>query len=231
MGQCATCHAGCCRSFVVPLTGADILRIISQKKLSFWDFACRWADPEGAIALKYAPHFHFRDQPQTPFVISLIQEQSSQFPGTPRCRFLVEGPQSAEQPLGVSHCGIYGERPSACRVFPTKFDHSGELAVIYDVPAAGRGLSHPVYQLCPRAWRPEDLDPIQQVQDLVVARYEMSFFFKLAAAWNARPGEWSLFPDFLQMVYAKRVITADEDREAEPVLEPSELLEFPRIAA
>ena len=116
MSLCATCHAGCCRSFVVPLTGADILRIIAQRQLSFWDFACRWADPEGTIALKYAPHFHFRDQPETPFVISLIQEYSSQFPGTTRCKFLAEGPQTSERPLGISQCGIYGERPSACRV-------------------------------------------------------------------------------------------------------------------
>jgi Fe-S-cluster containining protein len=230
MGQCATCHAGCCRSFVVPLTGADILRIISQKKLSFWDFVCRWADPQGSIALKYAPHFYFRDQLETPFVISLIQEYSRVFPGTTRCKFLTEGAQSAEHPLGISQCGIYAERPTACRVFPTRFDHSGELAVIHDIPAAGRE-GHPVYQLCPRAWKPEDVDPLQQVQDLVLAKFEMNFFFKLAAAWNANPGEWRLFPDFLQLVYARRVITAEEERSAEPAPEPAETLTFPRIAA
>ena len=231
MSQCATCHAGCCRSFVVPVTGADILRIASQNGLSFWDFVCRWTDPEGSIALKYAPHFHFQDQPQTKFVISLIQEYSSQFPGTTRCKFLAEGPPTSEHPLGIAQCGIYGERPSACRVFPTKFDQSGELAVIYDVPAAGKGGSHPVYQLCPRSWKPEDLDPIQQVQDLVVAKYEMNFFFKLAAAWNEHPGDWLLFPDFLQMVYAKRVLSQDEDRDVEPAPAADEVARFPRIAA
>jgi Fe-S-cluster containining protein len=231
MGQCATCHAGCCRSFVVPLTGADILRVISQQKLSFWDFVCRWADPHGSIALKYAPHFHFRDQPDTPFVISLVQEQSRVFPGTTRCKFLAEGAQSAEHPLGISHCGIYGARPAACRVFPTRFDHSGELAVIHDIPKAGREGGHPVYQLCPRAWKPEDLDPLQQVQDLALTKFEMNFFFKLAAAWNAKPGEWRLFPDFLQLVYARRVITADEERGEEPAPEPAETVPFPRIAA
>src|SRR5436309_1350773 len=134
MSQCANCHAGCCRSYVVPVHGADVLRIMSQRKLSFWDFVCRWADPDGAIALKYAPHFHFRDQPDVPYVISLIQEYSSQFPGTARCKFLDEGAQSGEHPLGTAKCGIYEDRPSACRVFPTKFDSTGELAVLYDVP-------------------------------------------------------------------------------------------------
>jgi hypothetical protein len=204
---------------------------MSQQNLSFWDFACRWADPQGSIALKYAPHFFFRDQPRTPFVISLLQEQSRVFPGTTRCKFLTEGAQSTEHPLGISQCGIYGQRPSACRVFPTKFDHSGELAVICDVPAAGREGGHPVYQLCPHPWKPEDLDPLQQVQDLALAKFEMNFFFKLAAAWNANPGEWRLFPDFLQMVYARRVITADQDRGAEPAPELAEVATFPRIAA
>src|SRR5262249_21831561 len=125
MGQCATCHAGCCRSFVVPLTGADILRIMSQKKLSFWDFACRWADPEGKTASNYAPRLYSRDEPDPPFVISLIQECSSLLPGTTRWKLLGEGPQSREHPLGISQCGIYGERPCACRVFPTKFAPSG----------------------------------------------------------------------------------------------------------
>src|SRR5260370_39993627 len=111
-----------------------------------------WVDSQGAIAVKFAPHFHLQDKPQTPFVISLIQEESRQFPGTNRCKFLVEGDQSREYPLGISQCGIYGERPSACRVFPTKFDHSGELAVLCDVPGSGRDGSPPVYTLCPRRW-------------------------------------------------------------------------------
>ena len=232
MSQCATCHAGCCRSYVVPMTGADILQIMSARKLSFWDFACRWADPEGTIALKYAPHFFFRDDPETPYVISLIQEYSSLFPGTTRCKFLVEGAQTPDQPLGISHCGIYGERPSACRVFPTKFDSGGELAVLCEVPKEGRGGIHPIYRLCAKQWEPKDLDPVRQVQDLVIAKYEMSFFFKLARGWNARPGEWKSFPDFLQLVYAKRVLP--QQQEDEHVAESDEaatIIPFPRIAA
>jgi Fe-S-cluster containining protein len=231
MSQCATCHAGCCRAFVVPLTGADIMQIMSARKLSFWDFACRWADPQGTIALKYAPHFFFRDAPQTPYVISLIQEYSSQFPETTRCKFLVEGAQTPEQPLGISHCGIYGERPSACRVFPTKFDSADELAVLCDVPQSGKGDSHPAYRLCPKKWEPQDVDPIRQVQDLVIARYEMNFFFKLARGWNARPGEWKSFPDFLQLVYAKRVLSQEQDEENVADSEPAMIIPFPRIAA
>lgn len=231
MSQCATCHAGCCRSYVVPLTGADILQVMSARKLSFWDFVCRWPDPEGTIALKYAPHFFFRDDPQTPYVISLIQDYSTLFPETTKCKFLVEGAPTAEAPLGISHCGIYGERPSACRVFPTKFDAAGELAILCDVPAAGKGGSHPVYRLCPQQWQPQDLDQIAQVQSLVIAKYEMNFFFKLARAWNARLGEWTSFPDFLQLVYAKRVLPKERDDEPTADSDGPTVLQFPRIAA
>lgn len=231
MGQCATCHAGCCRSYVVPLTGADIQQIIADQKLSFWDFACRWADPNGSIALKYAPHFFFRDAPEIPYVISLLQDESRQFPGTTKCRFLVEGPPASGQPLGVSHCGNYAARPSACRVYPTKLDRSGELAVLCDVPPSGKEGSHPVYQLCPRKWEPRDLDPIGQVRDLIVAKYEMNFFFKLARSWNERPGDWRTFPDFLQAVYANRILSSERDDVDQPDADEAPILQFPRLAA
>lgn len=231
MSQCATCHAGCCRTYVVPVTGADILGIMAQQKLSFWDVACRWADPDGGIALKYAPHFFFQDAPRIPFVIALLQRESGVFPGSKCCQFLDEGAPTSEHPLGVSRCGIYGARPAACRVFPTKFDRSNELAVLCDVPAQGKAGADPVYRLCPRPWKPEDLNPIEQVQHLVVARYEMNFFFKLAAGWNARPGNWREFPRFLQLVYANRVIAKDQDDPPDVETVPLRAEPFPRIAA
>lgn len=231
MSLCATCHAGCCRTYVVPLTGADILRIMSKQQLSFWEFVVRWADPQGKIALKFAPHFHFRDDLQTPYVIALMQEESGQFPGTSRCKFLIEGEQSSQHPLGVSQCGIYGDRPSACRVFPTKLDREGELAVLCELPQQGPAGNHPIFRLCSRPWEPRDLDPIQQVQELVVAKYEMNFFFRLASAWNEQPGDWRAFPEFLQGVYGNRILPvgAEGQVESQPVPEP--VVRFPRRAA
>lgn len=205
MSVCAGCHAGCCRSFAVPVTGADILRIERDSELSFWDFVCRWADPQGTIAQKYAPHFHFADEPETPFVICLRQTESVFFPRTSKCRFLREGAPSPEQPLGEARCGVYGCRPAACRVFPTKFSRSGQLAVLTDVPCRGRSGEEPLYSLCPRPWEPRDVDPVAALQDLVVARFEMNFFHQLADGWNRRPGQWEVFPDFLRLIYSRRV--------------------------
>jgi len=230
MSQCATCHAGCCRSFAVPVTGADILRIQTRQKLSFWDFVCRWADPDGEISLNHAPQFFFRDEPQTPFVICLKHEASVQFAGTTRCQFLAEGIATAEHPCGISKCAIYVDRPAACRAFPAKMNGTGELAILYDIPAYGRKEERSAFRLCERPWRPEDLDPIQQVQDLVVAQYEMNFFHRMASGWNRRPGQWSDFPTFVEFVYANRLQSddrADESRE----LSVRPVVPFPRIAA
>lgn len=227
MSLCDSCHAGCCRSFAVPITGADILRIERDRGLEFWEFACRWADPQGFIARKYAPQFHFQDEPQTPFVICLIHAESATFPSTTKCRFLEETPPSEEHPRGLGRCGIYSSRPSACRAFPTKLNTTGELAVIYDVPPRGRTQDTPAYDLCPKSWEPADFDPVSTVQDLVVARYEMAFFHQLARMWNRAPRPFELFPDYIRLAYGGRVIREPAPVEAEDAVGAPRTLRFP----
>ena len=186
------------------------MRIEQGLGLSFWDFVCRWEDPEGRIALNYAPHFIFEDEPETKFVISLMHQESEFFKGTTRCRFLTEGSPDAEHPLGQARCGIYNFRPAACRVFPTKFDPANELAVIQDIPQRSRDVNDEIYDLCPRPWEPEDLDSVRPLHDLVIARYEMQFFCSIAERWNRNPRPWDVFPDFLRLVYSRRVVRQDE---------------------
>lgn len=209
MSLCEGCHAGCCRSFAVPVSGADVLQIVRHQGLSFWEFVCRWADPDGSIAGNYAPHVYFDDEPDTPFVLCLTHVPSDQFPGTTRCRFLLEAPDNNGNGDGVQSvgaaCGIYADRPVACRVFPAKMMPRNELAILYDVPEYGRPGKEPAYRLCPRQWTPADVDPIEQVQDLVVAQYEMNFYTTLVQSWNRDPGPWLAFPDFLTQVYDQRV--------------------------
>jgi Fe-S-cluster containining protein len=213
----------------VPITGADILRIEREQKVDFWQFACRWADTNGFIARKYAPHFHFRDEPETPFVICLRHVDSTTFAGTTKCCFLDEQPPTAEHPRGVSRCSIYGSRPGACRAFPTKLNATGELAVIYDVPDRGRLSDTPAYNLCPEPWKASDFDPIRTVQDLVVARYEMAFFHQLARLWNRTPRPFELFPDYVRLAYEGRVVHESDLPGAAPADEADEprTLRFP----
>jgi Fe-S-cluster containining protein len=205
MAPCQSCHAGCCRSFAVPITGADMMTIERRFGLSFWDFACRWADPEGKIARGRVPHFFFPDVPDTPFVICLMQTQSVFLPGTVKCRFLVECPPDQEHPLGEARCGIYHGRPAACRVFPTKMNTTGDLVVLCGAPPKPRDNAHPVYDLCPREWEVHEVDPIQGLQDLVLTKYEFAFFAEIARAWNQSPKAWDAFPEFLRIVYSHRV--------------------------
>lgn len=221
MNPCESCHAGCCRSFTVQVTGADILRIERDLQLDFWDFACRWADPNGDVARDTAPQFYFEDDPETPYVICLMHVDSRVHPGTTMCRFLEESPIDAEHPRGVARCGIYDSRPATCRVFPTKLNETADLAVLYDVPARGRGTDEPAYELCPTEWSPADVDPLQTMDHLVLAKYEMAFFHHLADIWNRQPQSWQLFPDFLRAVYASRVI---KDPQA---AEPPQKIRFP----
>lgn len=206
MTPCNTCHAGCCRSFAVPVTGADIIRIETELGLSFWDFVCRWADGNGNIARNTAPHFHFSDEPETPFVICLKHVDSRHLSGTTKCRFLEESPPDAEHPLGLARCGIYEHRPATCRAFPMKLDESGQLAILYPLPERGRSGETPAYELCPRPWEPDDVNPILAVQELTVARHEMLFFRELAVTWNRKPRPWNIFPQFLRLVYRARVV-------------------------
>lgn len=215
MGICEGCHAGCCRSFAIPVTGADILRIERDLGLDFWQFICRWADPQGSIAQNYAPHFYFDDEPETPFAICLIQRESTLFPGTTSCQFLHEDPPNELHPLGVGSCSIYGQRPAACRVFPTKFHPTDNLVQIGKVPDRGRELSlNPMYQLCSRPWTAQDVDPLQGPQELVVAKYEMDFFHQIARQWNQHLLSWEVFPEFLRLVYSGRVVTETETQSA-----------------
>ncbi|HET6422615.1 MAG TPA: YkgJ family cysteine cluster protein [Planctomycetaceae bacterium] len=207
MSPCHGCHAGCCRAFAVPLTGADVLRIERRLGLNFWEFACRWEDPEDAISQGVVPHFYFDDAPGVPFVLSLMHVDSASFPGTTKCRFLSEQAPTAERPLGTGQCSIHGEHPMACRVFPTKLSESGQLAVIYDVPEHSQRIPHhAAYQLCPRPWETDDVDPVDSMANLVVMNFELKFFHQVATAWNRSPQAWAVFPEFLRMVYENRVI-------------------------
>jgi Fe-S-cluster containining protein len=205
MGLCESCHAGCCRAFAVPVTGADIISIQRKLGLPFEEFVRRVPDPQGRISHGAVPCFSFDDSPGSSYVICLTQVPSPFHERTNKCRFLIECPPDAEHPLGRARCGIYGVRPHSCRIFPTKFNATHDLAIVVDVPDRLRTGTQPAYTLCPRPWEPEDVDPIQAVQDLAVVKYELAFFWQVAELWNRSPASWTVFPKFLELVYTKRV--------------------------
>ncbi len=197
---CTGCHSGCCRAFIVPLTGYDMIRIMTNLELPFWEFVCRYADESGEIAKGIAPHFHFDDDPETPFTIGLLQDASTHFPETQKCQFLKEHEKNDEHPLGVANCSIYEDRPMACRLFPARLDEQNEIGIV-NIPKFGRAGSNPAYQLCPRDWTTEDIDAEVARRDIGNTATEMQQMHLLAERWNASPRSWLLFPDVIQMVF------------------------------
>jgi Fe-S-cluster containining protein len=173
---------------------------VTELKIPFWKFVCRWADLSGAISRGIAPHFRFDDDPQTPYVICLLQNESRLYPGTRKCGFLTESGPNAGAPGGGGRCSIYEQRPVACRVFPARLDELGELAV-HEVPETAGEFPHEAYALCPRPWSVSDLDRETALQNLRECAAEMELFHAVANRWNDSPGPWPLFPDFLELIY------------------------------
>lgn len=194
------------------MTGADVIRI-ERAGFDFWQFACRWEDPEGQIAGRYAPHIRFADEPETPFVLCLMQRPSEQFPGTGRCGFLREETTDAGGKVIRPGCSIYESRPAACRAFPMKFDRSRELVELHEVFDPPKAVQSEAYKLCPRAWTADDVDGVEAAQTLAAAEYEASFFNKVVSLWNTRPGEWTTFPTFLRIIYSSRVKVEESSQE------------------
>ena len=199
-------------------------RIERALELGFWDLVCRWADPEGVIAKNHAPHFHFHDEPHTPWVIGLQHVSSTIDASSTKCKFLVEEAPSTKHPLGRTSCEAYDARPQTCRAFPNSLNDTSDLAIICQIPERARDETTELYKLCPEPWEAEDFDPVTTIHDLVVCRYEMEFFCSLAAQWNRNPGSWELFPEFLRLVYTSRIRSAEGARNDEtatiPLLTP-----------
>jgi len=197
---CTSCHAGCCRAYAVPLTGRDIFRIVTELKVPFWKFVCRWADASCAISRGVAPHFFFDDDCRTPYVIGLLQTESRIFPGTRKCGFLEETDPSGKSARGTGQCSIYEHRPTACRIFPSRIDEAGALGVYTAREPVGE-FQHAAYELCPRSWSVFDIDPVAALHDLRQCADEMELFHAIAQRWNDEPGPWPFFPDFLELIY------------------------------
>ncbi len=198
---CGSCDAGCCRAFAVPLTGTDVIRIMQQRGHSFADFVCRWADPDGLISRQIAPQFRFEDDPDTPFVIGILQNESMAFPGTRKCRFLVETPEASRPGASLSTCSIYESRPGACRVFPFRFEPSGSVGIQPDV--SKNFGTRPPAALCPSEWTVSDEQRQQAGIDLTDCLEQMALFRLIAEYWNAVAGPWPLFPAFLIDIYSR----------------------------
>jgi hypothetical protein len=51
---------------------------------------------------------------------------------------------------------------------------------------------------------------LQAPQDRAVLAYEGDFFRQVAELWNERAGNWRQFPEFLNLVYDRRIVRPAE---------------------
>lgn len=193
---CGSCNSGCCRNNAVPISGADLFRLVSEGGLDPWQFLCRWEDTSGLIGRGIAPQFYFEDAPGVPFVIGLLSAESEQSSGGRKCAFLAESPEGSS--CGTSGCSVYEQRPAACRVFPFRWTDAGGIGLQSVTSPSGAPVT-----LCPTRWNITPEQAAQAADDLTELQSQMELFKSVAAVWNRNPGLWELFPEFILSVYER----------------------------
>jgi Fe-S-cluster containining protein len=155
---CATC-AACCRSYVVPLDGYDVWRISHGQRLDPADFCV-------ALARDAEQPGTFRLTADGPTFILMLEKQGKLEVNRP-CVFLMhlDG--------GHARCGIYEQRPSACRAYPMEMKPEG-MALLDR-------------RLCPPDSWPED-EPRKRPWRHAVLRANLQWvvYAEVVARWNAR---------------------------------------------
>ena len=156
-GGCADCEGRCCRQYLVPLTCFDVHALARALVLHPEQFAelVPDADPDGIRLEPGGPTF------------SIVLARRDPAAERPPCVFLME------LPGGAARCGVYADRPLACRAFPMT-PSAGGAAVLPDIP-------------CPAgSWEPDALDPSGWSPTLRRAASEGEAHRRVVASWNKR---------------------------------------------
>jgi Fe-S-cluster containining protein len=156
---CATCGS-CCRDYLVPVFGYDVWRIATQQRLGPEQFVAAY--PQLREIHRDAFRLEREGQPWG----LMLDKRGWLRPGRP-CVFLFD------LAGGYSRCGIYGQRPGACRVYPMVV-WSGVVAERQDTlcPAG----SWPLAEVVRPSWR-------RALQRL---RMDLDVYGEVVARWNAR---------------------------------------------
>ena len=148
----------CCRSFLVPVFGHDLYRLVTRRNLDprGFTFFCEQEEPD---------RVGFRLQAGgTTYGLALGKKNKLEV--TQPCTFLIEHGD------GTSRCGVYEDRPVACQVYPMSRTKGG----ISLLPAA----------LCPPdAWGPDEGANPHWADGLHrVSRYRDTYV-EVVNRWNA----------------------------------------------
>jgi Fe-S-cluster containining protein len=154
---CATCGA-CCRSYLVPVFGQDLYRLVTRRQLDprSFVFFCEQEEPDRV-------GFRLQSGGTT---YGLALDKKHKLEAAQPCTFLIEHAD------GSSRCGVYEDRPIACITYPMAKAPGGAALL----PAA----------LCPPdAWTPDEPANPHWTQALHrVDRYRDTYV-EVINRWNA----------------------------------------------
>lgn len=181
---CFTCAAPCCTSYVVPVSGFDLWRMVRGLQLP-WHAVVEarpdWAQWEGFIADDHEHKMGF-----------FLHHENQ------RCRFLMT------LPGGQARCGAHSSRPMACRVYPynrTDNNHLGvEMAGHALCPPAERAhfaenalparpyinsemVERPLYSFAVSRWNQRSRGTVEEFVEWILALYDALLPLRLENDW------------------------------------------------
>ncbi|EKE04582.1 MAG: hypothetical protein ACD_20C00046G0003 [uncultured bacterium] len=218
MQICNDCHAGCCRKYNTHLTGYDILKIKKNLGMDYLYFLQLAPIKEENVekTLKHTALFRFTNLGDGYFAFYMKRVKSRYFPDSHKCIFLQEWDgDDFLLPVDkvISRCGIYGIRPITCAIYPTKLHDDGLIGIAGN-PDNDNASGNAAYDLCPRPLIEEDFAGCSgdDVQNLVLYKYEMNYFKSLSEVWNAEPGDFAKFIAYLEAAYKNRILFNEEEK-------------------
>jgi len=186
---CASCGL-CCRSYLVPVFGHDLYRLVINRQLDprSFVFFCEQEEPDRVGFRLVAGGTMY----------GLALTKKNKLEATEPCTFLIEHAD------GTSRCGVYEDRPIACRTYPMSREPTGVALM----PLA----------LCPPdVWAPDEYAKPHWAEGLHrVGRYRHTYVEAVnrwnawvdAGAGTARPPEH--FVAYVLQVF-KRLTALDEE--------------------
>lgn len=179
MQTCLNCEGRCCTTYIVPVTGLDVWRIVQAQRLAPELFVQR--EPESHPV---ASGFLLRPNGST-YGLAL-QHQPARHNERP-CVFLMQ------LRAGVKRCGIYAHRPRACQTYPIRMQHD-QVAPRDDMLCAPGSWTH----LDQERWR-ERLDEQES---------EWRVYEHVVRAWNTAVSAQAAERGFVLTQYLDYLINA-----------------------
>lgn len=224
MELCKNCNAGCCRRYLRPIWGSDIIRICETLNVDMFFFITVIKEEKGKELRGKEPVFYFTDAGEEMYFSIWLKSNLSRFyPEVTKCMFLqewsAEAQQSEELTGVIGRCGIYDIRPINCRVWPAEYSAKDDKVLIKDPYTdlehkPDKATDSEGYSLCPKPLTKEDYSRFEEqyYKDALINHHEWQFFIKVSEKWNQNPDVSDKFYDFLKQEYSNRLYPTQNNK-------------------